>query len=85
MGVTDWQHIQVTLPANTLILLGMHEPIYISLQHIAGAVRKELGLEEPYWNRSITLPRWSELGMFLETKSFTGRRADKLKFEQSTK
>ena len=54
-------------------------PLYI--KHIAGAVRSELGLEEPYWNRSITKPHRSELGMFLEAKSFTGARADRLKFE----
>ena len=51
------------------------------LQHIAGAVRRELGVEEPYWNRSITKPYRSELGMFLEAKSFTGARADRLKYE----
>lgn len=44
-------------------------------------MRRELGLEEPYWNRSITKPHRSELGMFLEAKSFTGARADRLKFE----
>lgn len=51
------------------------------MQHIAGAVRKELGVEEPYWNRSITKPHWNELGMFLEAKSFTGIKADRLKYE----
>lgn len=54
------------------------------LQYIAGKVRELLHLETPYWNRTITLPHRSRLGLFLEGKSFTGRRADQLKFEPSS-
>lgn len=50
-------------------------------QFISAKVRELLQIEEPYWNRSITVPHRSELGMFLERKSFTGRHADELKFE----
>ena len=32
-------------------------------------------MEEPHWNKSITLPYRCDLGMFLERKSFTGSRS----------
>ena len=51
------------------------------LQLIAGKVRELLGLEEPYWNRSITLRHASDLAIFLEQKSFTGRKSDQLQFQ----
>lgn len=69
----------IWVSASTLPSIGVTD--WKHIQHIAGAVRKELGLEEPFWNRSITKPHWSQLGMFLEAKSFTGARADRLKFE----
>ena len=40
-----------------------------------------LGIEEPYWNRSISLLHREPLGLLLERKSKTGVEADLLTFE----
>lgn len=40
-----------------------------------------LGIEEPYWNRSISLLHREPLGLFLERKSKTGEEADILTFD----
>ena len=40
-----------------------------------------LGIEEPYWNKSISLLHREPLGLFLERKSKTGVEADLLTFE----
>ena len=50
-------------------------------QVIAKKVRELLGIEEPYWNRSISLLHRESLGLFLEKKSNTGVEADMLTFE----
>ena len=50
-------------------------------QVIAKKVRELLGIEEPYWNRSISLLHRESLGLFLEKKSNTGVEADLLTFE----
>ncbi|XP_044164407.1 uncharacterized protein LOC114960209 isoform X3 [Acropora millepora] len=48
---------------------------------IAKKVRELLGIEEPYWNRSISLLHREPLGLFLEKKGKTGTEADLLTFE----
>lgn len=57
--------------------------VFVSLfnQVIAKKVRELLGIEEPYWNRSISLLHRESLGLFLEKKSNTGVEADMLTFE----
>lgn len=50
-------------------------------QVIAKKVREALGIEEPYWNRSISLLHRESLGLFLEKKSNTGVEADLLTFQ----
>lgn len=57
--------------------------VFVSLfnQVIAKKVRELLGIEEPYWNRSISLLHRESLGLFLEKKSKTGVEADMLTFE----
>ena len=50
-------------------------------QIIAKKVREVLGIEEPYWNRSISLLHCEPLGLFLERKSNSGVEADLLTFE----
>lgn len=41
-------------------------------------IREALAIEEPYWNRSISLKHREQLGLFLERKSKTGVEADVL-------
>ena len=52
-------------------------------QFISEKVRELLGVEQPYWNRSITLRYAPELNIFLEQKSFTGRKSDQLEYQPS--
>ena len=57
--------------------------LYI-MQIISVKVRELLGVEELFWNRSITLPHASQLGLFLERKSFTGARSERLQLQPHT-
>ena len=50
------------------------------MQFISGKVRELLGVEESYWNRSITLPYASDLTIFLEKRSFTGQKSNQLQY-----
>uniref|UniRef100_A0A663MAK6 SAM15 protein n=1 Tax=Athene cunicularia TaxID=194338 RepID=A0A663MAK6_ATHCN len=51
-------------------------------QEISQHVRELLGIEEPLFNRSITLPYRDCMGLFLERKSRSGKKADALTFSQ---
>ncbi|NXE93377.1 SAM15 protein, partial [Menura novaehollandiae] len=51
-------------------------------QEISRHVRELLGIEEPLFNRSIALPYRDNMGLFLERKSRTGKKADALTFSQ---
>ena len=48
--------------------------ILLIIQKLSKEIRQILGIEEPYWNRSITLPHRSELGLILEKRAFTGHK-----------
>ncbi|XP_026705329.1 sterile alpha motif domain-containing protein 15 [Athene cunicularia] len=52
------------------------------MQEISQHVRELLGIEEPLFNRSITLPYRDCMGLFLERKSRSGKKADALTFSQ---
>ncbi|XP_054018197.1 sterile alpha motif domain-containing protein 15 [Dryobates pubescens] len=52
------------------------------MQEISRHVRELLGFEEPLFNRSIALPYRDTLGIFLEQKSRSGKKADALTFSQ---
>ncbi|NXI54997.1 SAM15 protein, partial [Chloroceryle aenea] len=52
------------------------------LQEISQHVRELLGIEEPLFNRSIALPYRDNIGLFLERKSRSGKKADALTFSQ---
>ena len=83
MGITDWEHIQVCHAVINImhgIFWNHFEATPLCMQLIAGKVRELLGLEPPYWNHSITLPHASDLAIFLEQKSFTGRKSDQLQY-----
>ncbi|NXG16824.1 SAM15 protein, partial [Grallaria varia] len=51
-------------------------------QEISRHVRELLGIQEPLFNRSIALPYRGNMGLFLERKSQTGKKADALTFSQ---
>ncbi|NXT73952.1 SAM15 protein, partial [Zapornia atra] len=51
-------------------------------QEISRRVRELLGIEEPLFNRSIALPHRDNMGLFLERKSCSGKKADALTFSQ---
>ncbi|NXA06148.1 SAM15 protein, partial [Sapayoa aenigma] len=51
-------------------------------QEISRHVRELLGIEEPPFSRSIALPYRDNMGLFLERKSRTGKKADALTFSQ---
>ncbi|NXE76882.1 SAM15 protein, partial [Cochlearius cochlearius] len=51
-------------------------------QEISRHVRELLGTEEPLFTRSIALPYRDNMGLFLERKSRSGKKADALTFSQ---
>ncbi|XP_054683019.1 sterile alpha motif domain-containing protein 15 isoform X2 [Grus americana] len=51
-------------------------------EEISRHVRELLGIEEPLFNRSIALPYRDNMGLFLEQKSRSGKKADALTFSQ---
>lgn len=69
----------ITVDASSLPRMGITDFEHIKV--IAKKVRELLGIEEPYWNRSISLLHRESLGLFLEKKSNTGVEADMLTFE----
>ena len=68
-------------PANLASEKLIEYPFFLPRQQvITKNIREALGIEEPYWNRSISLKHREELGLFLERKSKTGVEADILTF-----
>ncbi|KFQ40491.1 Sterile alpha motif domain-containing protein 15, partial [Mesitornis unicolor] len=51
-------------------------------QEISRRVRELLEIEEPLFSRSIALPYRDNMGLFLERKSRSGKKADALTFSQ---
>lgn len=76
-------NMELICPPNTHQLVNTLTSRIVSSFHqiIAKKVREVLGIEEPYWNRSISLLHREPLGLFLERKSNTGVEADLLTFE----
>ncbi|XP_004624951.2 LOW QUALITY PROTEIN: sterile alpha motif domain-containing protein 15 [Octodon degus] len=52
---------------------------------ISRHIRELLGIEEPLFKRSITLPYRDNIGLFLEQKSHTGVKSDSLTFSEFVK
>ncbi|KAK2523910.1 hypothetical protein Q9233_009791 [Columba guinea] len=52
------------------------------MQEISRHIRELLGIEEPLFNRSIALPYRDNMGLFLEQKSPSGKKADALTFSE---
>lgn len=55
--------------------------MWFFFQIITKHIRQALSIEEPHWNRSISLKHRETLGLYLERKSKTGVEADALTFE----
>ncbi|KAG2457568.1 SAM15 protein, partial [Polypterus senegalus] len=60
------------------VVRGVNERNY---KAVSRHIRELLEIEEPQWDRSIALPRRDMKGLFLERKSQTGRKADKLTYD----
>ncbi|TSK58021.1 Sterile alpha motif domain-containing protein 15 [Bagarius yarrelli] len=55
---------------------------YPQYTSISAYVRGLLGISEPLWSRSIADSPRDDMGMFLEMKCRTGKRADSLTYAQ---
>nr|XP_054775295.1 sterile alpha motif domain-containing protein 15-like [Lytechinus pictus] len=66
----------IIVDASTLPRLGITD--FDHIKFIARNIRDMLGVEDPYWNRSISLPHRELKGMYLERKSISGMKADSL-------
>ena len=62
--------------------MGLPESVLVYLQFIAKNIRELLDVEEPYWNRSISLPPREPKTLFLERKSATGKEINALTLEE---
>lgn len=49
---------------------------------ITSKIRELLGINEPEWNRSITLPPRDTVEHFIERKSHTGKESEALTFDE---
>uniref|UniRef100_H2Y9D8 SAM domain-containing protein n=1 Tax=Ciona savignyi TaxID=51511 RepID=H2Y9D8_CIOSA len=70
----------ILINASNLPKLGITD--FDHILFIAASVRDSLGIEKPYWNRSIADPASSPMGSFLDIKSRTGPTIDKLTYSQ---
>ncbi|KAF4788585.1 sterile alpha motif domain containing 15 [Turdus rufiventris] len=77
-GITGRRLIQ----ANCSNLPAMGVTDFGHMQEISRHVRELLGIEEPLFSRSIALPYRDNMGLFLERKAPTGKKADALTFSQ---
>ncbi|KAM4014166.1 sterile alpha motif domain-containing protein 15 [Anomaloglossus baeobatrachus] len=77
-GVTGQKLIHVT--CSTLPRMGVTDCEHV--RTIARLVRELLGVTEPSWGRSISLPRRDNMGLFLEQKSQTGAHRELLSYSQ---
>ncbi|KXJ28974.1 sterile alpha motif domain-containing protein 15 [Exaiptasia diaphana] len=69
----------INIDASAMPNLGITD--FEDIKIITKKIREALGVEEPYWNRSISLKHRETLGLYLERKSKTGTDADALTFE----
>ncbi|XP_031552477.1 sterile alpha motif domain-containing protein 15-like [Actinia tenebrosa] len=69
----------IEIDASALPKIGIND--FEHIKFIARKIREALGLEEPFWNRSISLRHRELLALFLERKSKTGVETDALTLE----
>ncbi|KAL2303833.1 hypothetical protein Nmel_009112 [Mimus melanotis] len=77
-GITGRRLIQVN--CSNLPAMGVTD--FGHMQEISRHVQELLGIEEPLFSRSIALPYRDNMGLFLERKAPTGKKADALTFSQ---
>ncbi|XP_075700616.1 sterile alpha motif domain-containing protein 15 [Rhinoderma darwinii] len=77
-GINGQKLIHVT--CSTLPQIGVTD--FEDMKAIAQLVRDLLGVTEPPWSRSISLPCRDNMGLFLEQKSQTGDHHDLLTYNQ---
>ncbi|XP_045159892.1 sterile alpha motif domain-containing protein 15-like [Mercenaria mercenaria] len=70
----------IYLGASNLPNIGITDFEHIKI--VAKSVRDLLTLEEPNWNRSISLPPRSDIGMFLEKKAGSGKEMDAVTYDK---
>ncbi|KAM9014668.1 sterile alpha motif domain-containing protein 15 [Ara ararauna] len=80
-GITGRRLILVN--CSNLPAIGVKD--FIHMQEISRHVRELLGTEEPAFSRSIALPYRDNMGLFLEKKSWSGKKADALTFSRFIK
>jgi len=68
----------INIDASVLPKIGIRD--FNHIRDIAKRIRDLLEIEEPVWNRSISLPPRDKLASFLECKSGKGTKADALTY-----
>lgn len=66
------------MDASALPEVGIHD--FEHIKDICQKIRKLLSIEDPYWNRSISLPPLENLGLYLQRKCATGEKANALTY-----
>ncbi|XP_028677359.1 sterile alpha motif domain-containing protein 15-like [Erpetoichthys calabaricus] len=69
----------IFINCSTLPRIGITD--FEDMKAVSRHIRELLEIEEPRWERSIALPRRDTKGLFLERKSQTGQKADKLTYD----
>ncbi|XP_066911065.1 sterile alpha motif domain-containing protein 15-like [Clytia hemisphaerica] len=70
----------IWIDADNLVKLGVTDFKHIKI--ITQSIRELLGIEDPQWSRSISLPPRETLSHFLERKSVRGEESKNLTFEK---
>ncbi|KAM8921308.1 sterile alpha motif domain-containing protein 15 [Pelodytes ibericus] len=70
----------IHVTCSTLPQIGVTD--FQHMKAISNLIRDLLGITEPLWTHSISLPRRDNVGLFLEQKSMTGVTYDSLTYKQ---
>ncbi|XP_071962959.1 sterile alpha motif domain-containing protein 15-like [Antedon mediterranea] len=73
----------ILMDASNLPKIGITD--FEHIKFIAKNIRDTLGIERPYWNRSISLRPREPMGMYLERKEITGPKANNLTYAKYLK
>ncbi|CAH1791203.1 unnamed protein product [Owenia fusiformis] len=68
----------ILMDADHLPKIGVNDFEHVKL--IAGAIRRLLAIEDPYWNRKIYKTPRDSMATFLDEKRFTGRSIDRMTY-----
>jgi len=70
----------IVIDASSLPKLGITD--FDDIKLISKTIRDLLGIDEPFWNRTISRPNREELGMYLERKSVSGDQSAELSYNK---